>query len=292
MPIYKRFSPLTLKEMQNRTRSPRSFGLLTVFLCLVGGVALLMYAAAMINETRRNASTIGQTLYFIIIGMQLVLVCFVAPALTATAISNERERGSYDVLCASLITPWQIVRGKLGAALGYTFLLIISTLPLLSLPLMLGGIEPFETVISIWIMLVSGLMFTSIGLFVSTFCKTNLGAIILTYSFVLLMVIGIPIFALIASSFGAVLFTGSSTLERFFMTLMIILTSLSPISTLVATELNFYSNGKLWEFSVPITGTTPLNLLPPFVILTICYVLLTLFTLWLAARRVSQADKS
>ena len=71
-------------------------------------------------------------------------MCFVAPALTATAISSERERGTYDILRVSLITPWQIVRGKLTAPLGYTFLLIFSTLPLLSLPLILGGIEIAE----------------------------------------------------------------------------------------------------------------------------------------------------
>ncbi|MCW1968417.1 MAG: ABC transporter permease [Anaerolineae bacterium] len=292
MSINKRFSPISLHELHKLMRSPRAFGVLTVFLCVVGGVALLMYAAAMLNETRRNASSIGQTLYFIISGMQLILVCFVAPALTATAISSERERGTYDILRASLITPWQIVRGKLTAPLGYTFLLILSTLPLLSLPLILGGIEIAEAVISVWVMLISGILFISIGLFVSTFCKTNLGAIILTYALVLILVIGIPIFALIASSFGAAVFTGTATLERLFTWLMMVLTSLSPISTLTITELNFYASGKLWEFSVPITGASPMTLLPPFVLLTLSYALLSLLTLGLSARRIGQPDKS
>jgi ABC-type transport system involved in multi-copper enzyme maturation permease subunit len=286
--MQERMNPITSKELRLRIKNPRTHALLTIFLCVIGGIALMLYIAGVINETRRNTSSVGQTLYFLLAGMQLIFVGFVVPAFTATSISDERERQSYDLLQVSLVSSRQIVFGKLLPALGQALLMILATLPLFSLSYILGGIEPIEILITIWIILVSSILFACIGLFVSSLLKSNIKAVIMSYLLSLCVLIGLPVLALIFSSVGATFFTSSPTPERLFVVIVTLLTSLSPISALVSTELNYYSTGSMFVFNVPISGASSMTLVPPFIVLTVGYLLLSLLMLWLAAKIIAK----
>ncbi|MBK8024641.1 MAG: hypothetical protein IPK19_25260 [Chloroflexi bacterium] len=62
-------------------------------------------------------------LFFGIVGIELILILFIAPAFTAGAITGERERQTYDLLQTTLLSKATFVIGKLESALGYIVLL-------------------------------------------------------------------------------------------------------------------------------------------------------------------------
>jgi len=63
------------------------------------------------------------------------------PAVTAGAISGERERDTYELLYSTLIRPSGIVIGKLVPAAGFFFLLLVLTSPMVCVLYLLGGLE-------------------------------------------------------------------------------------------------------------------------------------------------------
>lgn len=194
-------NPVLVKELRGRMRGPRAFLLLTIYLVVLSGVALLLYLAVSgnagndLNAGRR----IGQTLFFTIAAVALIEVCFITPTLTAASIAGEKERQTYDLLIASLLSPWQIVWGKLISALAYALLLIVAVVPLMSLAFLFGGVSPAEVLIALIGLLATAVFYACIGLFWSTVMRSTLGASSMAIGTILFMLLGIPFMAIIVS---------------------------------------------------------------------------------------------
>lgn len=195
------FNPVLVKELRSRMRGARAFILLTVYLLILSGVALLFYTAiADISATDLNSGrTIGKSMFFLIGAVALVEVCIITPALTAGSIAGEKERQSYDLLIASLLSPWQIVWGKLAAALSFALLLILAIVPLMSLAFLFGGVSLTEVLIALVGLVTTALFYASIGVFWSAAMRTTLGANSLALGTVILMLLGIPFIAIMFS---------------------------------------------------------------------------------------------
>ena len=144
-------NPVLIKELRNRMRGARAFILITIYLLVLSGITMLIYLAVASNlENDMNAGRqIGKILFLSISTVALIEVCLITPALTAGSIVGEKERQSYDLLISSLLTPGQIVRGKLGSALAFAVILIIAVLPVMSLSFLFGGVILAEVVIAL-----------------------------------------------------------------------------------------------------------------------------------------------
>lgn len=295
-----RVSPITAKELTGRIRSARAYTVLTVYLAIVSGLAVLLYLVSFLSGPRTigGSGAVGAVVFYFLVGMQVLLVSFIAPAFTVGAISLERERKTFDVLRATMLVPSQIVWAKLIAALGFTLLLIFATLPLFSLAFLLGGVEPVELVIILCVVLSSALMFSLLGLYVSARSRTTTGAAIVTYAVTLGIVVGIPLAALIGSStiqlaFSSVSAGGRNTLlVNGFETLLTIAISFSPISAIAASQRAFSLSGNLWTFNPGfISGGLSLTLPAPFLILTAFYLVLSVVLFVLTVRRIARAEQ-
>ena len=192
------FNPVLVKELRGRMRGARAFVLLTIYLLILSGVSLLFYAAiADVSASDLNSGrTIGKSLFLLIGAVALIEVCIITPALTAGSIAGERERQSYDLLLASLLSPWQIVWGKLAAALSFALLLILAIVPMMSLAFLFGGVSLAEVLIALAGLVATALFYASIGVFWSAALRTTLGANSLALGSVILMLLGIPFLAL------------------------------------------------------------------------------------------------
>ena len=71
---------------------------------------------------------------------QFFLVALMAPTFAAGSITGEKERKTYELLLASPLRPSTILVGKLLSSLSYLVILIISSLPLMILCYLLGGL--------------------------------------------------------------------------------------------------------------------------------------------------------
>lgn len=192
------FNPVLVKELRGRMRGARAFVLLTIYLLILSGVSLLFYAAiADVSASDLNSGrTIGKSLFLLIAAVALIEVCIITPALTAGSIAGERERQSYDLLIASLLSPWQIVWGKLAAALSFALLLILAIVPMMSLAFLFGGVSLTEVLIALAGLVTTAFFYASIGVFWSAALRTTLGANSLALGSVILMLLGIPFIAL------------------------------------------------------------------------------------------------
>ncbi|BCX02092.1 MAG: hypothetical protein KatS3mg053_0030 [Candidatus Roseilinea sp.] len=292
-----RLSPIFVKEMAGRMRSARAYMVLTVYLAIVSGLSVLLYMVSFLGNPRMvgGSGAVGTVVFYFLVGMQVLLASFVAPAFTAGAISLERENKTFDVLRVTLLTPAQIVWAKLISALGFTLLLLFATLPLFSLAFLLGGVEPRELIIALCVVFASALMYALLALYISARSRTTVGATLSTYAIVLGIVIGIPLAALIGSSTVSLALSptgGGSILADLFDTVLTLAISLSPISAIAASQRFFSATGELWTFTPNFTGSgLSLTLPSPFLILTGVYLIVSVILYVLTVRRVARIEQ-
>lgn len=289
-------NPVAVREFVSRMRSARAYTIITIYLAIVSALGVLLYAVSFLTSTRTIGSSgqVGTVVFSFLVGMQVLLVSFLTPAFTVSAISSEREQGTFDLLRATLVSPRQIVLAKLLSSIGFTLVLIVATLPLFSLAFLLGGVEPVELLIVLCVVLSSALFFSLLGLYASARSRTTLGATVITYAVTLGIVVGIPLASLIGSStIQLALLSGgrSATIASLAETLLTFAISFSPISAVVASQRFFAITGDVWRFnptfvSSALSVTTP----SPFLILTFTYLIASAVLFALCVRRVSRSE--
>ena len=286
--------PLATKEFQFRMRGPRAFSLLTIYLGVLSGVALIMYlGASLAFEDIGGNRALGQPLYWLIIGMQVILVCFVAPAFTVGAISAERERGTFDLLRTTLLEPVEIAGGKFLAALGYVLIIVGCSLPLFGLAFTLGGVEPFQMVLSVWCVCVTAVSASALGLCISAHVRSTVNSAVVTYAVILSVLIGLPIMVLIVAGLLLPALPGSSastaaTGNEFLSEILVYVASLSPIGVFTGNEANYLTSGRVWSMTIP--GSS--QIFPaPFLVFSFGHLLASALLFWFTVRRLGRADK-
>jgi len=182
-------NPVLVKELRARFRGPRAFAALTSFLLLLVLFAYLLYAVQVrqlgwmggYGTPVDAAAAIGRTIFTAVAFMELVFMAFIGPALSLNAISGEVERQTYEMLLATPLSGWQILGGKVGAALAYVLLLIFSALPVISLAFLFGGVSALAVVQSQLAVFVAGAVFVMLGIFASAMARRTARAAVLSY---------------------------------------------------------------------------------------------------------------
>ncbi len=197
-------NPVLVSELRGRIRSMRAMIILTVYLSLTGVVTLLIYLAVVSSSFGQNdfelGRQIGKAIFLTVITAALVQVCIITPSLTAGSIASEKERQTYDLLISTLLTPWQIALGKLTAALAYAILLIVAVLPLAGLSFLFGGVSGIELFIAVVGLVVTSILYATVGLFWSTLMRSTLAATVLAQGTIILSLLGIPFIWIITTA--------------------------------------------------------------------------------------------
>ena len=165
------FLALLTKEMRLRLRRERTIWIMVVYLLLMGLLGWLFLNTTGNNYTTVNGpglSEVGTNLYAILSQVQLFLIVFITPSLTATAINGEKERQTYDMLLCSRLSSCSMVLGKLSAGMLNILLLIAASLPLFSLVFFFGGVSPTQVASALLIYVVTALWIATVSLFCST----------------------------------------------------------------------------------------------------------------------------
>ena len=134
----------------------------------------------------------SSVIFYVVMAIgQALLLLFIVPALSSTAICSEREKQTLDILLSSKLTPLQIILGKVSASSLRVIVLIISTMPLYAIGALIGGVKLTNILWLVVFFIINTIFVSSIGVFVSTYVKTSKAATALTYGLVLLIYIGI-----------------------------------------------------------------------------------------------------
>jgi len=186
-------NPIIVKELRSRMRGGRAALILTGTLL---GLGLVCYGVLRIVEGQSQngmqlvSAHVGQSMFAALALAETLLITFLTPAVTAGAISSEREQLTYDLLLATPLKPGRILRGKLIAALAYVLLLVLAAVPLGSLILIFGGVAPGELLQALALLLLTTLATGMLGVLCSAVAKRTLRATIMAYFIILLVVVG------------------------------------------------------------------------------------------------------
>jgi len=190
------WNPIIDKELRSRMRSWRAPVLITLYLALLGGIGYGSYS--LMTRTYAQSGTgiasiapqFGIQIFWVLTGFGLLLVAFITPALTAGAISGERERQTLDLLLCTRVRPAAIILGKLLASLLFVLLLIVISVPLFSVVFLFGGIDLDQVLSVVVIGLVTALALGSFGLLCSTIARRSTAATVASYGCAFLLLFG------------------------------------------------------------------------------------------------------
>ncbi|HSH05224.1 MAG TPA: ABC transporter permease subunit [Anaerolineae bacterium] len=201
-------NPIAIKEFRSRFRGGRLFLIMTIYLAITSCLTLFNYSVNATGSVARldGAQDAGRSLFALLITIQIIIVSFIGPAFTANSISLEREQQTLDILRTTLIDPSRFLFGKLISALVMVFVFNLTLLPIQSLAFVLGGIGLPELIATQFTLAIASITFALIGLYASTASRTSLNANVLTYTLILVLLIGLPIFFMMAVPFLFVAF--------------------------------------------------------------------------------------
>jgi ABC-2 type transport system permease protein len=176
------WNPIVAKEYRSRMRSVRSPLAITVYVLAIGGLGWAVFSRMAPDAgSSGGAGAYGRSLFVVLILFQMILLTFITPALTSTAISGERERQTMDLLFCTRLPPFAILWGKLLASMSFVLLLLSASVPVFSLVFLFGGIEADQLVTAFLVTVVSALALGSIGVCCSTVARRSTVATVLAY---------------------------------------------------------------------------------------------------------------
>jgi ABC-type transport system involved in multi-copper enzyme maturation permease subunit len=182
------FGPILNAEMIRLARQRRWY----VLRFLVGLFLLLViffgYQSAIMSRLSYKKELNSDDLYvfslmvliYIAVG-QAIAVMFLAPALVAGAIAEEKQKKTLHYLLASRLTSFEIVFGKLAARLLVVILPIALGVPILAMVCTLGGVEPLFLLMIYGVTLSTAVFEASIAILISTLVRRGREALLLTF---------------------------------------------------------------------------------------------------------------
>ena len=186
-----------VKELRGRIRGRRAFIILTIYLLLLGGFALMVerimeasFLSPFSGASATAGPAIGQGIFAALLMLMTLQVVFLAPSSTAGAISLEREKQTLELLVTTPISSLAIVIGKLLSALVYVFLLIAASIPLMAVVFVFGGVAPEDVIRGYIVLIVTALGLGSFGLLCSSLVKRTTASTAITIFGVLAITIG------------------------------------------------------------------------------------------------------
>lgn len=211
---------VTSRELRGRMRGRRAFVVLTVYLLLLAAIAFGIYAylqrqadldAALrlragedmlgplggVSPGFALSARVGHLLFSGVLLLETLLVLVLAPAFTAGAISSEREHQTLDLLVATPLSTLGVVLGKLVSALAWVLILIVASVPLMSLVFVFGSVGPEDVLRAYALLFTLAFGMGAVGLFLSALVRRTQAATVLASIVVLVVALGtIPVHAL------------------------------------------------------------------------------------------------
>jgi len=195
------WNPIVAKEYRSRMRTWRSPLAMSIYILLLGGLGWAIFStqagAARSAFNAGQAASYGHQLFFDLVMFQMGLIAFVTPALTAGAISGERERQTIDLLFVTRIPAFSIVWGKLIASMSFVVLLLLLSVPIFSLVFLFGGIELDQVVTSFLVTLVAALTLGLVGIAFSAILPRTLPSTVAAYGVGFVLLAGTYVYGLV-----------------------------------------------------------------------------------------------
>ncbi|WP_391208253.1 ABC transporter permease [Psychrobacillus sp. L4] len=266
-------NPVLKKEIKLRFRSLKSF---TGILFYLIAMCIFVFGFIMLTTSFTGTGYFRPEQSFLMFAMltyiQLGLILFITPGLTAGAISTEREKQTLNILLTTSQTSFQIIMGKLTSSIAFLLLLLVAGLPIYSLVFLFGGVSPSQLGIIFLFFFLTMLAIGGIGIMYSTIIRKTIVAMIATYGTMIFLTAVTGFIYLVITGMNSMV-TGtltSSPIGHFFASINPIVLMLTLISQ---GSDSFISQSTLVDF-------------PIWAGYTIFYACVTILTIFIAVKKL------
>lgn len=292
-------NPLLIKELRGRMRGWRPFAILSGYVLVMSLFVFVLYLFFATTQdsmsTPFTANQIGQYLFAGLTVIELILATLITPAATASAISGERERQTYEILRTTLVSAPTLVFGKLGVALLYVGTLLIAGIPLQSLAFLLGGVTPSEVVAAILLMGTTTVFFGSAGILFSALTRQTLSATVAAYGFALFSTVGSFLILIPIERLQGIFTYNYSAYDPLIQTFFIYLNwgiwCLNPFLAAYHSQQTLLMYGSRFYYTTYLPNGMILPLFSPWVVYMLLALLFSVFSLGLSIWRVNRAER-
>lgn len=173
----------SVRDYRAQLRGIRPLFLWFAYLAFLILITAMMYSQVA-SGGRESVTVLQGKLQGFYVGLTVLLasiVCLVSPSLTASAITIERQRRSLDLLFSAPVENRYLLVGKLISSLRYSIMLLVLSLPILSVCVVMGGATWQDVLQSFVILLLHAINFCAIGLLISAITVNVVSSIIWTY---------------------------------------------------------------------------------------------------------------
>ncbi len=184
-------NPVLEREVRGRLRFRRKgANYANAWLGGILGVVILYFYTRGLAGLWRGKALDAQEFWGLLLYGLLVLVVLLAPALSSTAITQERQQQTWDSLATTRLTGGEIVLGKWVGRQVILWLLIALASPYLIGCAIRGGISLFAVLASLLFLLVTTAFYSVLGLFCSYQAKRTAAATATSLTLTALLCLG------------------------------------------------------------------------------------------------------
>lgn len=182
-----RLNPIIKKDLQVTVRSMRlSWGLFAYEVVLVLAFVLGLAVIQSENDSFYSNTNIYRNLinlFPVTAVAQVFIVALIVPIITASAISGEKERQTFDIMMTTCMSPFSIVLGKVASAVIRILFFVTAGMPIMALSFVVGGLGWSSLVYFLITIVLLSVFSGSIGIFCSAFCRRSISAVVLSFVF-------------------------------------------------------------------------------------------------------------
>ena len=175
-------NPIVTRELLTSLRDPRGFAFLLLAVGLPGALALWAWPSTSTGALRQDE--VAAELAALYASSLLALVALFVPATLAPALTLEKEKDTLDLLHTTPLSGDAILLGKLISGVGFFLLLALSTIPLLSLTSLLGGVRFEATLVLYATLVVHAFVYGLTSILISALSRRTLVAVVISYAVV------------------------------------------------------------------------------------------------------------
>lgn len=182
-------NPVYMKEVKSSSRSTRTIITILAFDAILAFAGLISISSVSSHATHSGSIDYSAMLelYILIATVEFILLLLIIPGLTSSTISSEKEHQTFELLLSTRISPLSIVIGKLEASLTNILFLILSSLPILSLVFIYGGILLTDLLLLLLVFFIMTVFIGSAGIMFSSIFKRTLVATVASYVFLFII---------------------------------------------------------------------------------------------------------
>lgn len=161
-------NPILVRVVYGASRRQRHLWLRFGYLALLAAVVLwLQIPSANESASLTDLAKSASLTFSYAASTQLLLMCFLAPVFTASAITQERDAQTFNILISTPLTSGQIVLGTLMSRMYFVIVLLLAGLPIFCMTMIYGGVTGRQIVQSFALSASTAILTGALAIFIA-----------------------------------------------------------------------------------------------------------------------------